>query len=69
MLVKRLSWHGLVVIDHEALFPQALGELAALFAQGRLTARDHVLDGLDQAPGAIAMLYRGENYGRLLIRP
>ncbi len=69
MLVKRLSWHGFIVLDYTALFPQALRELGALFAAGALTARDHVLDGLDHAPGAIAMLYRGENSGRLLIRP
>jgi NADPH-dependent curcumin reductase CurA len=69
ILVKRLSWHGFVVMDHDALFPQALRELGALVAAGRLTGRDHVLEGLDQAPGAIEMLYRGENKGRLLIRP
>jgi NADPH-dependent curcumin reductase CurA len=69
MLVKRLSWHGFVVTDHAALFPLALRELGFLAASGQLTGRDHVLEGLDQAPGAIAMLYRGENHGRLLIRP
>jgi NADPH-dependent curcumin reductase CurA len=69
MLVKRLLWHGFVLMDHADLFPQALGELGALFAAGAITARDHILDGLDHAPGAIAMLYRGENSGRLLIRP
>lgn len=69
VLVKRLSWHGLVVFDHASLFPEALRELAGLVASGKLTGQDHVLEGLDHAPGAIAMLYRGENQGRLLIRP
>jgi NADPH-dependent curcumin reductase CurA len=69
MLVKRLSWHGFIVTDHTALFPQALRELGELFAAHALTARDHILDGLDHAPGAIAMLYRGDNNGRLLVRP
>jgi NADPH-dependent curcumin reductase CurA len=69
ILVKRLSWHGFVVMDHAALFPQALRELGALVAAGKLTGRDHVLEGLDKAPVAIEMLYRGENKGRLLIRP
>jgi NADPH-dependent curcumin reductase CurA len=69
MLVKRLSWHGFVVFDHASLFPQALRELAGFVADGKLTGQEHVLDGLDYAPGAIAMLYQGENQGRLLIRP
>ncbi len=69
LLVKRMSWHGLVVFDHASLFPQALRELAAFVADGKLTGQDHVLEGLDHAPGAIAMLYRGDNQGRLLLRP
>jgi NADPH-dependent curcumin reductase CurA len=69
MLVKRLSWHGFVVMDHADLFPVALGDLRALYAQGRLVSRDEILDGIEHAPGAIGRLYRGENQGRLTIRP
>jgi NADPH-dependent curcumin reductase CurA len=69
VLVKRLSWHGFVAFDHQALFPEAQAALRALHAAGGLTAHDEVLHGLDQAPGAIARLYRGENTGRLSLRP
>lgn len=68
ILVKRLSWHGFVAFDHQALFPQALADLRALLAAGKLVSHDEVLEGLDRAPGAIQMLYRGENRGRLSIR-
>lgn len=69
MLVKRLSWQGFVVFDHVALFPQALAELSDLYVEGGLRSRSHVLEGLERAAGAIGMLYRGENTGRLLVRP
>jgi NADPH-dependent curcumin reductase CurA len=69
VLVKRLSWHGFVAFDHQALFPDAQRELQALYASGQLIAQDEVLEGLDQAPGAIRRLYSGENQGRLSIRP
>lgn len=68
MLVKRLSWHGFVVMDHQRLFPDAFAELRTLWGSSALTARHHVIEGLDDAPGAIGMLYRGENDGRLVIR-
>jgi NADPH-dependent curcumin reductase CurA len=69
MLVKRLAWHGFVAFDHTGLFPQALAALRGLHAAGKLVSHDQVLDGLERAPGAIRMLYRGENQGRLSIRP
>jgi NADPH-dependent curcumin reductase CurA len=69
MLVKRLSWHGFVAFDHQAVFPQAQAALRRLYEAGRLRSHDQVLHGLEQAPGAIQRLYRGENQGRLSIRP
>jgi NADPH-dependent curcumin reductase CurA len=52
-----------------ALFPRALAELQALYRSGGLVSHDEVLEGLEQAPGAISRLYRGENTGRLSLRP
>jgi NADPH-dependent curcumin reductase CurA len=69
VLTKRLSWHGFVAFDHVALFPAAQAALQGLYQAGALHGRDEILQGLEQAPGAIARLYRGENDGRLSIRP
>jgi len=69
MLVKRLAWQGFVAFDYTREFPQALADLQGLYRAGQLTAQDEVLEGLAHAPGAIARLYRGENTGRLTIRP
>jgi NADPH-dependent curcumin reductase CurA len=33
-----------------------------------LRYREEILDGLEQAPAAIARLYSGKNQGKLLIR-
>ncbi len=69
MLVKRLTWRGFVVLDHCDMYPDALAALAGAYASGTLRSREEVLDGLEQAPGAIQRLYQGANEGRLLIRP
>jgi NADPH-dependent curcumin reductase CurA len=69
MLVKRLNWQGLVAFDHASLFPKALQELQDLHKAGKLIAESDILDGLENAPGSIQRLYRGENQGRLSIRP
>lgn len=68
LLVKRASMQGLLVMDHEARYPGAIEELSQWVITGRLRYREDILDGIEQAPGAIAGLYRGENLGKRLIR-
>jgi NADPH-dependent curcumin reductase len=35
---------------------------------GKVRYREHVMEGLDAAPAAFAGLFRGENFGRMLVR-
>ena len=68
LLVKRARMQGFVIFDHAARFEEAIGRLAGWLREGKLRHREDILEGLDQAPGAIAGLYRGENLGKRLIR-
>lgn len=68
ILVARARMSGLLVHDFKDRFPEAIAQLSAWIAEGKLASREHVLDGIEQAPGAIRMLYRGENQGKLVIR-
>ena len=68
LLVKRARMQGFLIFDYLHRYGEAVNQLATWLRDGRLTYREHVLDGLEAAPDAIAMLYRGENAGKLLIR-
>ena len=68
LLVKRASMQGLLVMDHEARYPAALEQLSRWVSAGSIRYLEDILDGIDQAPAAIAGLYRGENLGKRLIR-
>jgi hypothetical protein len=68
VLIKELSWNGFIVLKHLHRAPSAHAELTQLIADGLLRLREHVLDGLESAPGALALLYAGDNEGRLSIR-
>jgi len=68
LLVKRARMQGFLMFDHVDRREEAVAQLAAWVRGGQLTYREHILDGIEQAPGAIARLYRGENNGKLLIR-
>jgi NADPH-dependent curcumin reductase len=68
LLVKRASMQGFVVMDHAEHASQARSELAQWLREGRIRYVEDILDGIEQAPDAIAGLYRGENQGKRLIR-
>jgi hypothetical protein len=59
---------GFVYFDHLARAEEAIGRLAGWLREGKLRHREDILEGIEQAPGAIAGLYRGENLGKRLIR-
>jgi NADPH-dependent curcumin reductase CurA len=68
LLVKRARMQGFLIFDYQNRYSEAVSQLATWLRNGQLTYREHVLEGLEAAPDAIAMLYRGENTGKLLIR-
>lgn len=67
-LVKRFRIEGFIVSDHLDLWPQAIGELAALAAAKKLTWRETIRDGLENAPQALIDLLKGENFGKMLVK-
>ncbi len=67
-LVKRIKMEGFIVSDHMNAWPQAIRELAALAASGRLKWRETIRNGLENAPQALVALLHGENFGKMLIQ-
>jgi NADPH-dependent curcumin reductase CurA len=68
LLVKRARMQGFIVFDYQPRYEEAVGRLAEWVRAGKLRYREDILDGIEQAPGAIAGLYRGENLGKRVIR-
>lgn len=68
LLVKRARIQGFLIFDHADRFPEALQALEGWVRAGQVHYREDILDGIEQAPGSIAGLYRGENLGKRLIR-
>jgi NADPH-dependent curcumin reductase CurA len=67
MLTRRLRWSGFIIFDHVAEFETAASRLTQFALDGKIVYDEEILSGLEQAPGAIARLYRGENQGKLII--
>ncbi|EWS56096.1 MULTISPECIES: NADP-dependent oxidoreductase [unclassified Methylibium] len=68
ILVNRMKLQGFIVTEHTALWPQALKELGAAVASGRLKYRESVAEGLAGAPQAFLGLLKGRNFGKQLVK-
>jgi hypothetical protein len=68
ILMHRLMVRGFVVIDYYPQMQKALADLETWVAEGRLKWKDHVIDGLDQAPSALQKLFSGDHDGKLVVR-
>lgn len=68
LISKSATMTGFTMLDYLHRIPEAVAELAAWVEDGSLKHRQHILDGIEQFPEALRMLFRGENHGKLLVR-
>lgn len=64
---KRMDMRGFVVLDHSEFFKEARQTMAGWIKEKKLMVREHIVEGLENAPRAFCGLFRGENFGRSLI--
>ena len=67
LLVKRARMEGFLYFDYAHRAGEARAALADWVRAGEIRYEEHILEGIEQAPDSVAMLYRGENRGKLLI--
>jgi NADPH-dependent curcumin reductase CurA len=68
LLIQRATLQGFIVFDHLGRAPEATAEIAGLIAEGKLTPLETVVEGFEQLPTAINMLFDGKNVGKLVVK-
>ncbi len=69
VLTQRLTMRGLIVFDWADRIPEAIKELGAWHAAGRLKIREDVrTGGIDAYPDVLNLLYTGGNFGKLVLK-
>ncbi|MGI9539118.1 MAG: NADP-dependent oxidoreductase [Miltoncostaeaceae bacterium] len=68
ILTQRLKVQGFIILDHFDRYPEAIGALAGWMAAGELTARNEIVDGIENAVDTCNRLFSGEHSGKLLLR-
>jgi NADPH-dependent curcumin reductase CurA len=67
LLVQRGRMEGFIVLDYMPRAGEAIAALSGWLKEGRLKDRVDVQHGLENAPAALARLFKGENRGKQLV--
>ena len=68
LLVNRAKMEGIVVFDNIAEYPIAMKDIAGWIHSGDIKVKDHVVVGIDKFPDTLMMLFKGENFGKLVLK-
>jgi NADPH-dependent curcumin reductase len=68
LISRRARMEGFIILDYAQRYPEAIGALAGLVAEGKLKHKTTVVEGLDNAPDALRRLFSGDHEGKLLVK-
>ncbi|MFM9139631.1 MAG: zinc-binding dehydrogenase [Solirubrobacterales bacterium] len=58
---------GFIILDYYPRFGEAIAELSRLMSEGKLKSESTVVEGFEELPRALNMLFAGENTGKLVV--
>jgi len=65
---KSIRLEGFIVSNHFNLLPEFRKEMSAWIREGKLTWKETVERGVENAPAAFLKLFKGENIGKMLVK-
>jgi len=68
VVTARLRIEGFIVFDHEDMRPAFLADMSKWLRGGQIRSKQTVYDGLENAPKAFLGLFKGENFGKMLVK-
>nr|WP_315257745.1 NADP-dependent oxidoreductase [uncultured Duganella sp.] len=68
LLVNRARMEGIVVFDYADRYHVGVAALAGWMKEGKIKSKEDVVQGLEQFPQALNMLFEGKNFGKLVLQ-
>ena len=68
ILSKSIKMQGFIVSDHRQRAPAFIDDMTRWLADGSMTYKEHVVDGLENAPEAFLGFFSGANFGKLVVK-
>jgi NADPH-dependent curcumin reductase CurA len=68
LISRRGRMEGFIILDFIPRFPEAQAQMAAWIAEGKIQYATHVVEGLENAPDALNLLFTGGNTGKVIVK-
>jgi NADPH-dependent curcumin reductase CurA len=68
LLVNRARMEGIVVFDYADRYPIGVAALAGWMKDGKIKSKEDIVQGLENFPQALNMLFEGKNFGKLVLQ-
>ena len=68
LLVNRARMEGIVVFDWAERYGEAISAIAGWMREGKLKSREDVVDGIENFPATLNLLFSGGNFGKLVLK-
>ena len=68
VIPMRLRIEGFIVSDYFSMTPDFIADMTKWVAAGKMKWKETILDGIENAPKAFIGLFKGDNFGKMLVR-
>jgi NADPH-dependent curcumin reductase CurA len=68
LIIRRGRMEGFIILDYFDRFAQAQAEVGGWLAAGKIKAAEHIVEGLQNAPDALNLLFTGGNTGKVIVQ-
>ena len=68
IILKKLKLQGFIVLDYMDAYPAFLEEMGQWIQTGKVSWKETVYQGIEEAPNAFIGLFTGKNTGKMLVK-
>ena len=68
LLVNRARMEGIVVFDWADRYHEGAAQMAQWMKEGNFKTREDIVDGIENFPQTLLMLFEGRNFGKLILK-